>query len=44
MIAIDIDEQLNNSVMYEHGALENIENLYTSAGKCDDKQHYKAII
>ena len=30
--------------MYEHGCLENIKKLYTSTGKCDDKQQYKTII
>ena len=30
--------------MYEHRCLENINKLYTSAGKCDDQLKFKAII
>ena len=30
--------------MYGHRCLENIKKLYTSAGKCDFQQYYKAII
>ena len=37
-------QSLSNSAIYEHRFLENIKNLYKSAGKCDDQQHYKAII
>ena len=30
--------------MYEHRFLENIKKLYTSAGKCNDKPQFKAIL
>ena len=37
-----IKQQCNE--MYEHQCIENINNLYKPAGKCDDQQQYKAII
>ena len=35
---------LSNSALYEHIFLENIKNLYKSAGKCADRKNYKAIL
>ena len=29
--------------MYEHTCLENVNKLYKTTGKCDDKKQYKAI-
>ena len=44
MATIGVDQQLCNSDLYEHRRLENINKLYKSSGKCDDQQHYKAIL
>ena len=44
MITIGIDQSLSNGAMYEHRCLENINKLYTSSVKCDDKMQFKAII
>ena len=44
MVTIVVDQYLNNSAIYEHRCLENIKELYKSAGKCDDQQQYKAIV
>ena len=44
MVAIGIDQSLNNSAMYKNECLVNINKLYTSTRKYNDQQHYKAII
>ena len=44
MVTIGIYQSLINIALYEHICLENINNLYKYAGKCDDKHQYKAII
>ena len=44
MVTIGVNQSLSNSIIYEHVCLENINNLYKSYGKCDDQQHYKAIL
>ena len=41
---IVFDQSLSNSAMYQHRFLENINNLYKNAIKCDYRQQYKAII
>ena len=33
---IGIDQYLSNNAIYEHKCLENINNLYKQAGKCDN--------
>ena len=35
MVAIGVEQSLINSASYEHRCLENIINLYKTAGKCD---------
>ena len=43
MFTIVVDQSLSNSTMYKHRFIENIKELYTSAGKCDYQQitsHY----
>ena len=44
MVTIGLDQLLSKSDLYENRCLENIKKLYKSVGKCDDQQHYKAII
>ena len=44
MVTIGAYRSLSKSAMLEHRCLENIKNLYKSAGKYDDQQQYKAII
>ena len=44
MVKIGVYQLFSNSSLYEHRCLENIKNVYPSAGKCDDQQQYKAII
>ena len=41
---IGIDPSLSNNAIYEHKCLENIKNLYTRAGKCDDQKQFKDIL
>ena len=42
--AIDIDESLINSALFEHIWLQNIKKLYKYAGKCDNQQQLKEIL
>ena len=44
MVNIGIDQSLSNSAIYKHRCSENIMKLYTSDGKYDNQQQYKAII
>ena len=44
MVTNRIYQLLSNSPMYKPICLENIKKLYTSAVKCDNQQHYKAIL
>ena len=44
MVKIRIDQSLSNSSLYQHRFLENIKNLYKSAGKCYNHQQCKAIL
>ena len=44
MVNIVMDQSLSNSAIYKHRCLENIMKLYTSDGKYDNQQQYKAII
>ena len=44
MVTIGVNQSLSNSRIYEHVCLENIKILYKNYGKCDDQQHYKAIL
>ena len=39
-----VNQSLSNSDLYEHICLENIKKSYKSAGKCANKQQYKAIL
>ena len=43
MVAIWVDQSLSNSDFYEHVGLKNINNLYKTAGKCEDQQKYKTM-
>ena len=44
MYTVGFNQSLIKSAMYEHRCLENIKNLLKNSGKCEDQQHYKAII
>ena len=44
MVTIGLDQSLSKNELYGHRCLENIGNLYKYYGKCDDQQHYKAIL
>ena len=44
MVTIAVDQLLSKRTLYEHIFLENINNLYKYAGKCDGQHWYKAII
>ena len=44
MVTIGVDKLLSNSAIYKYRCLDNVKNLYTSSGKCNDQQQYKAII
>ena len=44
MVSIGIYQLLNNSAMYEHRCLENINKLYKYSEKCDHQHQYKAIL
>ena len=44
MVIILICQLSNDSAMYEHSCLKNINKLCTSAVKCDNQHKYKAII
>ena len=41
---IGIDQSLSNNALYEHQCLQNINNLYKHAFKCDEKQQFNNII
>ena len=43
MVAIGVEQSLSNSDLYENRCLENIKNIYKTAGKCGDQYQYKAI-
>ena len=44
MVIIGADQSLSNIALYKHRCLENIKNLYKSAGKCDDQHQYNEIL
>ena len=44
MVVIEVYQSLSNSDFYEPRFLENIKNLYKTAGKCEYQQQYKAMI
>ena len=44
MVTIGIDQPLRNCAMYKHIWQENINKLYTSAGKYNDQLQFKAVI
>ena len=44
MKTIGIDQSLSNNAIYEQRCLQNINNLYENAGKCDEQQQLKDII
>ena len=44
MVTVGIYKLSSNSAMYEHRCLENINKLYTSAGKFNHQEQYKAIL
>ena len=41
MVTTGVDQSLTNISLNEHICLENIKNIYQSAGKCNDQQQYK---
>ena len=44
MVNIGLNQLLRNSAMCEHRCLENINKLYKSSVKIDNKQNYKYMI
>ena len=44
MVSIGVNQSLSENDLYEHICLENIKKKYKTAGKCEDKQRYKAMI
>ena len=44
MVTIEIYQLLGNCEIYEHRCLGKIEELYTSAGNCNDQLKFKVII
>ena len=44
MVTIGVEQLLSNSALDEMFFLENIRKLLKYAGRCDNKQHYEAII
>ena len=41
---IGIEQSLSKNVLYEQKCLQNINNLYKHAGKCDNQKQFKYII
>ena len=44
MKTIGISQSLSNSSSFENNCLNNVENIYQYAGKCDDQQKCKDIL
>ena len=44
MKTIGIDQSLYTKSSFEHICMNNINNIYQHAGKCDDQQNIKDII
>ena len=44
MVTIEVKQSLSTSEIYEHISQESIKKLCKSSGKCDNQQHYKAIL
>ena len=41
---IGIDQSLRNNALYEHKCIENTNNLYKHAGKCNNQKQLKDIL